>query len=139
MASDNRPELPFWSLRGSPLIIFRVVIAGIMLSTLIGISYAMVNRSDFVSSFPGADAPAIYSAFLVVGGLGFISLVGLWVWRRWALVLYAILAIASVILDLSAGAPLAHQLAVITGAAAVFTLAYLNRGRFRSGQPPHTD
>lgn len=136
MAANPRLERRFWSLSGSPVLIFRVVIAGIMLSTSIGISYALANRSAFVLSFAGARAPGVYVAFLIVGALGLISLAGLWMWKRWALVLYAILTAASIVLDLLAGAPLAHQLAVIVGAAAVFTLAYLNRGRFRSGLPP---
>lgn len=37
---------------------------------------------------------------------------------------FATLTAASFVLDLIAGAPLAHQLADITGAAAVFALAY---------------
>jgi MFS superfamily sulfate permease-like transporter len=136
MASESRPERVFWSLSGSPTLIFRVLIVGIMLSTSIGILYALMDRASFVSSFPGAAALTIYMGFLIVAGLGIVSLVGLWMWKRWALALYAILTTASVVLDLLAGAPFAHQLAVIVGAAAVFALAYLNRHRFRGSQPP---
>lgn len=136
MAADTRPEHRFLSVSSSPIFVFRVVIAGILLSTLIGISYALVNRPAFVFSFPGANAPGVYVAFLIVGVLGFVSLAGLWMWRRWALVLYASLTATSIVLDLIAGAPLAHQLAVVVGAVAVFTLAHLNRARFGYGLPP---
>lgn len=125
----------FWSLSGSPVLVFRFVLAGIMLSTGVGVTYALVNRSAFHTSFPGAATLGVYVAFLIVGATGFVALVGLWYWRRWATVLYGVLAVATVLLDAVARAPLAHEVAVVVGAVTVFTLVYLNRERFRPRGP----
>lgn len=122
----------FWSLRGFPQLVFRLLVVGLLLSTGIGVAYALVNRPAFVSSFPGAAAPVVYGALLIVAGVGLIALVGLWRWRRWALGLYAILVLASIVLDVIVRAPLAHQLTVIVSAVVLFTLAFLNRSRFRN-------
>ena len=58
------------------------------------------------------------------------ALIALWMWRRWGLVLYGIVVVASLVLDRMAEAPLAHEVTVLVGATAVFSLAYLNRTRF---------
>ena len=131
MATKDRHNHHFLTFSGSPVFMFRTLVVGIMLSTGIGVTYAILNRSAFVESFPGAATPTLYGAFLVVAAMGLVALIGLWGWRRWALVLYALVAVASLALDRLAGAPLIHELAVLTGAAAVFSLAYLNRRHFR--------
>lgn len=132
MVSDQHPKNSFFSLRGSPVLVFRVLIVGIMLSTGIGVIYAISNRPAFVASFPGASAWPVYVGFLVTAGVGLVALLGLWAWRRWGLVLFCIQAVMSFVLDRIAGAPLAHELAVLGGAVAALSLAYINRGRFTS-------
>jgi hypothetical protein len=55
----------------------------------------------------------------------------MWFWQRWAVVLYGILAVASVSLDIVAAAPVVHQVTIVFAAAIVFLLVYLNRQGFR--------
>jgi len=132
MADDGRSHR-FLTARASPVFAFRVVLAGVMLSTTIGILYAVTNRAGFVTSFPGAAKTWLYLGFLMAAVGGLTALVGLWRWQRWALALYGIVVALSLVLDRLASAPMAHEMAVLAGAAAVLGLAYLNRRRFWAG------
>ncbi len=124
----------FLSLRGSAAFAFRAVVVGLMLSTMFGVTYALSKRPSLLASFPGAATPWVYRGLLLVGVTGLVALVWLLRWRRWALVLYGILTVASAVLDWFAAAPRAHQMTVVVSGAAVFALAYVNRRRFR-GNP----
>lgn len=119
--------------RSLPVFAFRALLIGIALSTGVGVTFAVGQRPVFVEAFPGASSPVLYGSFLFVAAAGCVALAGLWYWRRWALWLYAVLAVAGVVLDIVARAPTAHQLTVVTAAVVVLGLAYLNRDRFRPG------
>jgi len=136
MPTNSRAGRHFWSLSASPVLVLRLLLAGIMLSTGVGVLYAGLNRPAFQNSFPGASTPVVYAAFLVVAGGGFLALIGLWYWRRWAVVLYGGLTVASLVLDVIARAPVVHQIAVVLGASAVLTLVYVNRARFGADGSP---
>lgn len=127
------PQHGFWSLRTSPVVAFRLVLAGLVAATLIGVTFALARPVEFRAVFPGAAGPTAYWALVTVGGVGLVALAGLWRWRRWALWLYGIGAAASIGLDVVVHAPAVHQVAVGVGATAVFGLAYANRARFRAG------
>jgi hypothetical protein len=119
----------------SPVLLFRVVLAAMMLSTLVGVWFAGTNRPAFQAAFPGAARTAVYVGLLGTGGVGLVALAGLWRWRRWALVLYGFVAVVGIVLDLLAAAPILHQITVVAGALIVFTLAYANRRQFRAAAP----
>lgn len=129
----------FWSLTGSPRLIFRVVVAALLVSTSAGVWYAIGNRSAFQDAFPGAVSNAVYGSLIAVGALSLVALAGLWAWHPWAIVLYGFLAAASVVLDVLARAPVLHQVTVVLATCVVGTLAYVNRSAFHRGgdQPCH--
>lgn len=56
MVANDSPKRGFLTLRGSPALVFRVLLVGIMLSTGVGVRYALSNRSALQESFPGAAA-----------------------------------------------------------------------------------
>lgn len=122
----------FWSPPGSPILAFRVVVAALMASTAFGVWYGAANRGAIVSAFPGAANSMVYAGLLGTGGAGLVALAGLWRWRRWAVALYGIVALAGVVLDVLARAPALHQATVVTAAVLLFLLVYLNRQRFRN-------
>jgi hypothetical protein len=132
MVANDSPKRTFLSLRGSPVLVFRVLLGAIMLSTGIGVLYALSDRPAFLESFPGAAEPQVYGGLLLVAGAGLVALIALWTWRRWGLLLYGVVVVASLALDRMAKAPPAHELTVCVAAVAVFSLAYLNRTRFAS-------
>lgn len=138
MMTSNTPKRAFLSLRGSPVFAFRVLLGGIMVSTGIGVLYALSNRSALLESFPGAAVTRVYVGLLLVAGMGLAALFALWMWRRWGLVLYGIVVISSLVLDRMARAPFAHEVAVLVSAVAVFSLAYLNRTRFAVRESSNT-
>lgn len=113
--------------------IFRVVLVALVTSTSAGLWYAIGNRPAFEIAFPGAGAAGVYGSLLGVGALSLVALVGLWFWRPWAMVLYGVLAAASVVLDVLADAPVLHQVTVVLATCVVFALAYLNRHAFHRG------
>lgn len=124
------PQRAFLSAGGSPVVVLRLVVVGIIMSTSLGVVYAIGNRSAFVSSFPGAESTVIYVGFLTVGVAGVIALMNLLRWKSWALWLYVAQTLASIGLDVIAHAPMLHHVAVIAGATVVFGLVSLNRRRF---------
>ncbi len=134
MPTNDTPRRAFLSARGSPSFVFRVLLGAIMLSTGLGVIYAVSNRPAFLESFPGANSPLVYGALLLNAGIGLTALIGLWKWQRWGLMLYGVAVIASLVLDRIAEAPPAHEVALLVGAAAVFSLAYLNRTRFAASE-----
>ena len=99
-----------------------------------GLWYAVTQRDAFQAGFPGAANSVVYAGLLTVGALGLVALVGLWQWRRWAVGLYGVLAVSSLLLDVAAEAPMLHQTTVAVGAVVVFGLVYLNRMWFRRAQ-----
>ena len=134
MVANGSPKRAFLSLRGSPAFIFRILLGAIILSTAMGVVYAVTNRSAFLQSFPGAASPGAYAGLLLIAVLGVVALIALWSWRRWGLVLYGFVVIGSLALDRMARAPLAHEVTVCVAAVAVFSLAYLNRTRFAASE-----
>lgn len=136
MPDRENPNRSFFTVTGSAVFAFRALLIGIGLSTGIGVTFALSNRPAFVASFPRAASPGVYGAFFVVAAFGIVALIGLWGWRRWALTLYAVVALATLAIDRLARAPAAHEAAVVTGATAIFLLAYINRERFRSEVRP---
>jgi hypothetical protein len=123
----------FWSVRASRTLAFRLALAGLAASTLIGVTFALARPAEFRAAFPGAASPAAFAGLLAVGGAGLVAVAGLWHWRRWAVILYGIVAAASLALDVAVRAPAVHQAAVIVAALAVLGLAYANRARFGAG------
>jgi hypothetical protein len=115
----------FWSVRASRTLAFRLALAGLAASTLIGVTFALARPAEFRAAFPGAASPAAFA--------GLVAVAGLWHWRRWAVILYGIVAAASLALDVAVRAPAVHQAAVIVAALAVLGLAYANRARFGAG------
>ncbi len=123
----------FWRGGASPRLVFRLLVGATLCSTMIGVGYALLRRATFVASFPRAADPGLYWSLVLTGVVGLVALAGLWGWRRWAVVLYALLAAASLTLDVVAGAPVAHQATVAVDAVLILALAWLNRARFRPG------
>lgn len=134
MSVGSQPRRAFWSAKASPRSAFRVVLAGLMASTAVGVVFAVTQRPRFVAAFPGAERLPVYAGLLTVAAVGLVALVGLWSCRRWAVALYAGAAIASLALDVAARAPALHQAAVLIGATAVLSLAYANRRSFGRDQ-----
>lgn len=130
MTGDAPPQADFWSVKTSPLLVFRVLLAALMLSTGIGVWFATAQRARFEVAFPGTVSLPVYAGLLTVGVAGLVALIGMWRWRRWAVILYAVGAVAGIALDVLARAPRAHQATVVIAAVAVLTLVALNRQRF---------
>jgi len=112
-------------------LVFRVLLAAMLVSTGIGLWYATAHRPDFQAAFPGAEHTAVYGALLLTGAAGVVAICGLLLWQRWAVPVYFVVAVAGLALDAAARAPLAHQVTVLVGALAVAWLVYANRERFR--------
>ncbi len=111
-------------------VVFRVLLAALFVSTSVGLWYATAHRPVFQMGFPGSARPGVYVALLATGVAGIVAVCGLWLWRRWAVVLYACVAAVSIGLDVVAHAPRAHQVTVLVGVAAVLWSVYLHRERF---------
>lgn len=130
MSSEPRPAILSPSVSW-PLIL-RVLLGALFVSTGVGLWYAISRRVAFQLAFPGSVHELVYVALLITGATGLIAIAGLWLWRRWAVILYVGVAVASLCLDVVAEAPLAHRVTVVVSAVSVFLLVYLSWDRFRS-------
>lgn len=119
--------------RSLRLFAFRAWMIALVLSSLIGVTFALVDRPSFVEIFPGAAAPSLYYAFLAAAGMALVAIAGMMLWRGWAVVLYVVFLVIAFALDRMAGAPLAHEVALISGGTLLLVLAYLNRAGFSAG------
>lgn len=116
-------------------VLLRIVLAALSLSTCAGLWFAVTNRPEFEAAFPGAADGRIYAGLLLLGGLGLVAVVGLWRWRRWAVVLYGLVVLADLVMDVLADAPVVHQGTVLVGGLLVGSLLFLNRARFAADAP----
>lgn len=109
--------------------IYRIVLIGVGYSTVKGVHFALTRRDDFMDSFPGAG-DAVYYFFLGAAAVGFVSLIGLFYFRRWGAILFALLAAVVTVVDVIVEAPVAHTLAGIVLALVILAFALLHRSRF---------
>jgi hypothetical protein len=125
--SENRSSSP--PLRVSEWI-FRAVVFLVALSTAKATQYALTNKTAFLEAFPGATE-GVYLLFVFAGVLGFVALVGLFYFQRWATWLFGILALLITILNLGTSAPMRHTLASIAVTVIILGLGVVCRERFR--------
>ena len=111
--------------------VFSIILAGLALSTLVGVLHALLHRAVFVESFPGAAAAPVYWSLVLAPGAGLVALGGLWFRRSWAVLLYGVTGVAAVALDYEAAAPAAHMTAAVVAVVIVLALAYSRRSDFR--------
>lgn len=109
---------------------FRGIVFFVALSTAKATHYAIAEKSDFLDAFPGASE-SVYISFIIGGVLGFISLVGLFYFQRWATWIFLILALFVTIVNFGVSAPLLHTLSGIGLTFLILVLGVLNRERFR--------
>lgn len=113
--------------------VLKVLLAALFASTCIGLWFGTAHRPEVQLAFPGIRHQAVYLALLATGAGGLVGICGLWLWRRWGVIVYGCTAVAGLGLDVLARAPVLHQVTVFVCAVAVFWLVYLNRERFRKG------
>lgn len=109
--------------------LFRFVLLALAASTLNGVFVALMRRSAFLEAFPGATG-VVLGVFIGTAAIGLGSLVGLWLWRRWALWLFGAVGLVIVGLDLAARGPRLHMLAAVVSTLLVLGLSYPVRKRF---------
>lgn len=126
------PPFPHDPARRHPVgvVAFRGLLLALVVSTTFGVGSALRDRAGFVASFPGAARDPVFYLLVATGLLGLVAVLGLWRWRRWAVVLFLAVTVASFSLDVIARAPALHQVAVLTVGLLVGSLAYTNRRRF---------
>lgn len=111
-------------------LIFRAVVFFVALTTAKAAHFAIVNKSAFIESFPGASE-SVYVFFLLGSVIGFASLVGLFYFQRWASWVFGILALFVTIINVGVSAPLLHTLSGAGLTLVILILGYYCRGQFR--------
>jgi len=124
----------FWSLSVSLVLVLRLLLGALTVSTGVGVWYAVARRPAFQGAFPGTADDRVYGAMLLTAALGFVALVALWFWRRWGAWLYGLVALSSIVLDLAVRAPFVHQLSAAISAGLVLGLVFVNRRRFHEAR-----
>jgi len=90
-------------------LVFRAVVFLVALTTAKAAHFAIMRKSEFLESFPGASE-SVYVFFLLGSVIGFVSLVGLFYFQRWATWVFGILALFVTIVNVGVSAPLLHTL-----------------------------
>lgn len=110
--------------------LFRAVVFLVALSTAKAAYFAALNKSAFLESFPGASE-SVYLFFLLGSVIGFVSLVGLFYFQRWATWVFGVLALFVTIVNVGVSAPLRHTLSGAALTIVILVLGYFCRDRFR--------
>ena len=124
VSPDRMPGSRVWTF------VFRSVLLAVGASTVNGVTFALARKPDFLGAFPGAT-PGVFGLLLAAAAGGLLSLIGLWLWQRWALWLFMGLGLAVIPLDLLARAPRLHMAAATLSTLLILGLAYPVRARFR--------
>ncbi len=110
--------------------IFRGVVFLTALTTAQATYFAITEKAKFLDAFPGASE-GVYIFFIIGGLIGFVALVGLFYFQRWATWIFGILALLVTIMNFGVSAPLRHSLSAITLTVILLVLGTLSRKRFR--------
>ena len=111
--------------------IFRGVVFLVAVSTAQATHFALTRKYAFFEAFPGASE-SVYLFFLIGGVFGFIALVGLFYFQRWATWIFGVLALFVTIVNVGVSAPLRHTLSGVALTLLILILGYFCRERFRS-------
>lgn len=111
------------------LVVFRITLIAVGFSTVKALTFALQSKSRFLESFPGASE-FLYAVFLAAAVIGFVILLGLFHFQRWALWLFILLAGVVNVLNLLVAAPSLHSLSTIALTGLILGLTYLLRDRF---------
>jgi len=122
---DTSPRPP-----GAVEWIFRAVVFLTALTTMQATYFAIAHKAEFLEAFPGASE-GVYLFFIIGGIIGFVALVGLFYFQRWATWIFGILALLVTIMNFGVSAPLRHSLAAIAVTVVLLVLGTLCRERFR--------
>ena len=109
--------------------LFRGVIFLVALSTAHATIFALTQKSTFLEAFPGASE-SVYIFFLIGGTIGFIALVGLFYFQRWATWIFGVLALFVTIINVGVSAPVRHTLSGVGLTVIILGLGYFCRERF---------
>lgn len=108
---------------------YRVVVGILLGTTILAASGALIRPDAFRTAFPGATGA--FFVFLVgVVVAGGVSLLGLLLWKRWAVWMFGIVGVAAVIVDALVSAPVRHQVAVVVSTGLVLGLTKKVRQKF---------
>ena len=118
-----------------PMVVFRILLLAIAFSTAKATLFALTNKEKFLESFPGASE-VVYWFFIAGAAAGFVSLIGLFHYRRWGVWIFGSLSVAVSVVNFAVNAPAAHSLATIALAGVVLGVAYLLRRRFTAPPSP---
>lgn len=110
--------------------LFRAIVFLVALSTAKAAHFAILRKSAFLESFPGASE-SVYIFFLLGAAIGFASLVGLFYFQRWSTWVFAVLALFVTIVNVGVSAPLLHTLSSAGLTLLILVLGYFCRERFR--------
>ena len=110
--------------------LFRAVVFLVALTTAKAAHYAVLHKSEFLESFPGASE-SVYLFFLLGSVIGFVSLVGMFYFQRWATWVFGILALFVTIVNVGVSAPLLHTLSGAGLTLVILILGCFCRERFR--------
>ena len=109
--------------------VFRATVFLVAVSTAKATHFAITQKSAFLEAFPGAPE-SVYLSFIIAGFVGFVALVGLFYFQRWATWVFVGLALFVTIVNLGVAAPLLHTLSGIALTLAILILGSLCRERF---------
>ena len=109
---------------------FRGIVFLVALSTAKATHFAITRKAAFLEAFPGASE-GVYLSFLIGGAVGFVALVGLFYFQRWATWIFGGLALFVTILNFGVSAPLLHTLSAVVLTLVILILGYFCRERFR--------
>lgn len=86
--------------RGGPLTVLLVIMA---LAQVVGVVVGIIAWQSIVAhNRPHPELPLIGAA---LGVAGLVALIGVWLWRRWAVFLFAALAVVGLVSDVWFGVP----------------------------------
>lgn len=108
---------------------YRIILLLLGFSTVKAALFALGEKQQFLDRFPGASG-SVYYAFLLLAVVGFVSLIGLFHYQRWAVWIFGILTVLITILNVTVQAPVLHTLSGVAAGALVLFLAWVLQPRF---------